>query len=502
MKKVIISKKFFEKLAVIYVICPIIVFLFGWTRFYIALIATGLLVYATYKFLKRNVISDETIICIDLRLLLSIIVILGVWCWTSGIGGFFVQRWDHHARNAVFRDLIMYDWPVIYPKTGNGLVYYFTFWMIPALVGKIAGWTIANIALLVWSILGVTLVYFGLCFTLKATTSKKLIVLLVIFIIWSGLNLVGLGIADVLGYNNFTVGEAYGWADALGGYQYTPNTGLMKWVFNQTIVPWLLTTLFLLHKDDISVYAYIGVLMLPYGPLPFVGIFLVMVLYAFSKLKKNNILLLLKKTISIQNIFGALAIVPIFYLFFKCNVAANGDAADSGFGLYVSLKDFNYRYFFVLLLFCFLEFGVYSLLIWKKYQKDMLFWIVNVLLILIPYFRLGSGRDFCMRVSIPGLFILMIYVIGYLFDIQGEFCKNIIAQFLIIVLAIASLGTIGDYGEDIKEIRATGHFPVVADDVKTFEGHQVYNDPEVWYTINFLTPNPKKKLFYKYISKR
>ena len=183
-------------------------------------------------------------------------------------------------------------------------------------------------------------------------------------------------------------------------------------------------------------------------------------------------------------------------------MAANGDAADSGFGLYVSLKDFNYRYFFVLLLFCFLEFGVYSLLIWKKYQKDMLFWIVNVLLILIPYFRLGSGRDFCMRVSIPGLFILMIYVIGYLFDIQGEFCKNIIAQFLIIVLAIASLGTIGDYGEDIKEIRATGHFPVVADDVKTFEGHQVYNDPEVWYTINFLTPNPKKKLFYKYISKR
>jgi hypothetical protein len=501
MKKITISKSFFEKLAIIYVICPIIVFLFGWTRFYIALITTGLLVYATYKFIKKNVLNDDKIIYIDLRILFTIIVILGIWCWTSGIGGFFVQRWDHHARNAVFRDLITYDWPVIYPKTGNGLVYYFTFWMIPALIGKIAGWTVANIALLVWSILGVILVYLGLCFVLKATTSKKLIVLLIVFIIWSGLNVAGLGIADVLGYNNFTVSGAYGWADALGGYQYTPNTGLMKWVFNQTIVPWLLTTLFLLHKDDISVYAYIGVLMLPYGPLPFVGIFLIMVLWAFSKIRKNKIILILKKSFSIPNICSILAIVPIFYTFFKCNVAANGDAANSGFGLYVPLNAFNYKYFIVLLLFFILEFGIYSLLIWKKYKTDAMFWIVNALLILIPCFRLGSGRDFCMRVSIPELFILMVYVIGYLFDIKGEFSKNITAQFLIIVLAIASLGTIGDYGEDIKEIRAAGHFPVVADDVKTFEGHQVYNDPEVWYTINFLTPYPKEKAFYKYISK-
>ena len=139
MKKITISKSFFEKLAIIYVICPIIVFLFGWTRFYIALITTGLLVYATYKFIKKNVLNDDKIIYIDLRILFTIIVILGIWCWTSVIGGFFVQRWDHHARNAVFRDLITYDWPVIYPKTGNGLVYYFTFWMIPALIGKIAG---------------------------------------------------------------------------------------------------------------------------------------------------------------------------------------------------------------------------------------------------------------------------------------------------------------------------------------------------------------------------
>ena len=35
-------------------------------------------------------------------------------------------------------------------KSNEILVYYFTFWMIPALIGKIAGWTVANIALLVW----------------------------------------------------------------------------------------------------------------------------------------------------------------------------------------------------------------------------------------------------------------------------------------------------------------------------------------------------------------
>ena len=126
---------------------------------------------------------------------------------------------------------------------------------------------------------------------------------------------------------------------------------------------------------------------------------------------------------------------------------------------------------------------------------------MNILLILIPNFRLGSGHDFCMRASIPGLFIIMFYVIDYLFNVKGEFSKCLAAQCLIITLTIAGLGTLGDYGMDIKEIKTAGHFPVVADDVKTFEGRQVYNDPEVWYTINFLTPDPCGKTFYKYFAR-
>lgn len=500
MRKIRIPRSLFEKIAIIYVICPIIVFFFGWTKIYIALVASGLLLFSVFKVFKRKLLNDE-IIYIDFKLLILIIAVLGIWCWTSGIGGFFVQRWDHHARNAVFRDLISYDWPVIYKKTGNGLVYYFTFWMIPALIGKVAGWTAGNIALLIWSIWGIILVYLGLCFALRAMTAKKMMVILLIFITWSGLNILGLGIADVLGTNNFSVGGAYGWADFLGGYQYTPNTGLMKWVFNQTIVPWLLTTLFLLNKDEVSLYAFWGILMLPYGPLPFIGIFLTMILFTITKLKKRKVLCIIKDAISIENICSVLAIVPIFYFFFKCNVAANGDAANAGFGLYIPLKEYNYKYFLVLILFVFLEFGIYSLLIKNKYKKDKLFWVVNILLILIPNFRLGSGHDFCMRASIPGLFIIMFYVIDYLFNVKGEFSKCLAAQCLIITLTIAGLGTLGDYGMDIKEIKTAGHFPVVADDVKTFEERQVYNDPEVWYTINFLTPDPCGKTFYKYFAR-
>ena len=69
--------------------------------------------------------------------------------------------------------------------------------MIPALIGKVAGWTAGNIALLIWSIWGIILVYLGLCFALRAMTAKKMMVILLIFITWSGLNILGLGNAEI-----------------------------------------------------------------------------------------------------------------------------------------------------------------------------------------------------------------------------------------------------------------------------------------------------------------
>jgi len=60
------------------------------------------------------------------------------------------------GRNAMFRDIVTYEWPVIYQKNG-AVVYYTDYWLVPALIGKIAGYTIGQVTLLLWGALGLTL---------------------------------------------------------------------------------------------------------------------------------------------------------------------------------------------------------------------------------------------------------------------------------------------------------------------------------------------------------
>lgn len=48
-------------------------------------------------------------------------------------------------------------------------------------------------------------------------------------------------------------------------------TTCLFWVFNQTVVPWLMT-LCVLNEKSVENYALLGLLALPFGSLPFVGL--------------------------------------------------------------------------------------------------------------------------------------------------------------------------------------------------------------------------------------
>lgn len=497
-------------ISILYVALPIIVFFIGWLKIYISIPLCILLIYSIFLFIKSSKVQlSEKFLILDKKIVIFTLLLLLLWVYFSGIGGFWVQRWDQNARNAVLRDLIDYSWPVIFPETGNALVYYFIFWMIPALVGKLFGWCAANIALLIWSYLGIILMMLLLCYFLKLNSLKKVITFVTILIFWGGLCFLTWALMDAIGWHYFGLGSGYGWTDLITdyknpsyGYQFTPNTGLIKWVFNQTIVPWIITCIYLIRRGNIKEYAFIGLLMLPYGPIPFIGLFLLMIADAIIYLKNNNIVLLVKESLSLCNILGIISIVPIFYLFFKCNVAANGGVENGGFGLYVPLCDFTLKRILVLILFYIEEFGLFAILIYNDFKKNNLFWAVIVSLILIPNFKIGIAHDFCMRACIPALFILMTMVIEHFNKIyDGILTIKLNTILLIIVLAFASLNTIGDYLIDIKTIRTTKQFPYKEDNVITFSHRPVYNDPEIFYTINFLTPNPEDTIFFKYLSR-
>ena len=122
------------RLSYIYLALPLFVFFATWLDFCVGLIANLRLLLAFYKAFPK--LSNE---CLNLNYKQCgfIVLIAFMWCFFAGIGYFYYQSFDYHFKNAVFRDLINYEWPVFYDKANTPMVYYMGFWLVPALVGKV-----------------------------------------------------------------------------------------------------------------------------------------------------------------------------------------------------------------------------------------------------------------------------------------------------------------------------------------------------------------------------
>lgn len=87
------------------------------------------------------------------------------------------------------------------------------------------------------------------------------------------------------------------------------------------------------------------------------------------------------------------------------------------------------------ILFVLLETGIYLYLLFKDVEDKGLFVVVAVSLMVIPFIRIGNAGDFCMRASIPGLFIVMLWCIETL----GKKRMNLRIAVLLSCLVIGSV---------------------------------------------------------------
>lgn len=96
-----------------------------------------------------------------------------------------------------------------------------------------------------------------------------------------------------------------------------------------------------------------------------------------------------------------------------------------------------YRLVFTIL-FVLLEAGIYLYLLFRDVEDKGLFGVVAISLMVIPFIKIGTAGDFCMRASIPGLFIVMLWCIEAL----GKKRKNLRIAILLICLVIGSVSPI------------------------------------------------------------
>ena len=495
--------KLISNLSCLYILLPFLIFAAGWMKLYYAVPAVLLLVFCYWKVCKDapelwfpDITRDNIIRS------LFILGVIAVWVYMSGIGKFVYQNNDHPIRNVLFNILVEYDWPVInydiLPQNVGkfdvtALIYYIGYWLPSAVIGKIFGLRAGYYAQAVWAVLGIALVYYFIC-----ARAKKIVVWpLWIFIFFSGLDIAGVFLtnADIALYES--IWHAEWWSIP---YEYSSMTTQLFWVFNQAIPAWLCTILVWTQKNNRNIVFILACCLLT-STFPFVGLLLLVVFISITReyealssyrtlprrvRAKEYIKCLVKDTSTIQNVVGGgiIGIISFLYLFGNSSGGRLMQEDPRGPAYYNSLPK--------LVLFLIVEVAVYAALLYKYNKENKMYYFILLLLCVIPPVKVGYSNDFCMRVSIPFLFILMLLVIEAVAKAWKEKDYGLFAGLLIVLL----IGSV----TPVLEIKRTWTY--------TYErinaGETVYAEDsdtvEVLNSGNF-SGDISDNFFFKYIAK-
>ncbi|MBR2534196.1 MAG: hypothetical protein IKE50_05390 [Erysipelotrichaceae bacterium] len=428
-------------LSILYVTIPVLVFFFGWLKEAVALFAAVPFFFFVY-FVCKDIIETETKLFTKETYIYWIIAIavICIWVYFSGIGAFSFQNGDHWVRNPIYRDLCSYRWPVIYDLskepafvqsiTGSDPVafsYYFTFWLVPALISKVFGLSElgCNIILFLWSVTGLLLILYNM----NRIIGKCSVGSLLMLVFFSGMDI----LRCVYYGKPYQFIEHIEWWGDLYRIQYSSNTTQLYWVFNQSIPLWLIICL----TYQLQSNKYLGALYalsFAYSPWAIFGVIPIALVGSFSK--KQNIC----QVFNLINIITTLLTAGIYGLFY---VASSGSSG----GIGTTLSYYRTRLFGFLIdyfIFVLTEFILYWLFVYKEKKNDKYFWIVSMELLLFPMVWMRDG-NFTMRASIPALFIFMLYIIETMNRIETK--SKIV---LTAMLLIGSLTPISEINRSIK----------------------------------------------------
>ncbi len=488
-----ISTKQIYKASYIYLILPLLIFLATWLNLAMAFVSSTILCY-TYYLLQKNIDTDNNCnFYINKNSFKIIIIIAFLWCYLAGIGYFYYQSFDYHFRNALYRDLINYDWPVFLPKADTPLVYYIAFWLPSAFLTKITTFfihsnhikfIIGNIYLLIYATIGACLIFCNLTITFKAKSKKQILLIIGIFIFFSGLDIFG----DIF---IKTVDQPFKfhiewWNTRI---QYSSFTTSIFWIFNQ-FIPCGLITLLVYNERNIKNFGLALLLTLFSSPYSAIALGIYLIVYALNQLinatnKKHFISSYVFSKINLISIFYLLPIVILYY-------CTNSDGVNSKIYFILELIPLK-----VLVAFILLEFLIYILFIYNKYKKDLFFNVTIIILFLPPLISFNHTNNICMRAAIPALIILYIYVTKYILSSKNKLNIYIIT----ILLLCGSITVFNEFYRGFYNIYTSKKIDIVADDVYTLNKQHVYF-PLTGDDINFqfTAKNYKNDIFWKYFS--
>ena len=408
-----IKYKYFFLVSFIYLALPVLLFFIFFLKplwsvvFSIALVFSGVIAFRDLSKTDNLIIGKEKQTVISPILVVVFAVIALVWAFISGIGEFAWTTADHTVRAAVLNDLVDYKWPVIYdmstqlnPMVKDALpggkatfAYYFTFWLVPAGIGKVFGVFAARVALLLWSALGLFLIMLGIAIMQKKASWTAALM----FLFFGGFDIVPyLYQTEIL--HAYSTWE--GWNTELwvhGNFYQTMNT------FHQCIPGWLVTLLIIDSRNNKHI-GTIGSLMFCYSPWATIGI-LPIAIYELlaSKWKSVEKKQKITNILSVGNILMPIIICAVFALFYTANSKAT------------SIRGFIWNFFgtpqkllLVYVGYLLVEFGVWAMILFKDNKNNGLYWVALITLIVFPIYKMSEANDLLMRGTLAPMFVILI----------------------------------------------------------------------------------------------
>ena len=398
-------------ISIAYLLLPLAVFMVGYVRPLIGAPAIVVLAYVFYRACRTMRVENARPVAFDRKMLLCLGVGVLVWTYLGGQGGMWYQSQDWLVRNAIYRDLILRPWPVVYQEHNSALCYYIGHWLVPGgiahmlvpFIGEQLSFAIGDLLLWGWTWLGVMLVALNIFEHLKLNTRRSYVIAFAILVFFSGLDVAGALLKGRIGeLLNPEVLHLEWWS----GTQFSSLTTCLFWVFNQTVSAWLATVLFM-REDDSSRYVMIAAGCFICGPFATVGLVILMVSTfcwdMYHRVKRGGLLGAyesLRSAFSLSNILVLFVVLPPLVLYFMGNSALHADSSQQVPSTAISAKS--------LIAFIVLEVGLYVALVARENRRNPLFLSSAFSFLFCLFVHVGVSYDFTMRASIPALFVLML----------------------------------------------------------------------------------------------
>lgn len=386
-----------HRLAIIYLLLPVAVFLLGWFHWwlgvpFVLLVAFGL----------RHAFAGRWTGHISLSSLGLILLALG-WVLMTGAGGVFDTNTnaDWIKNDSILLDMSRSAWPTHLPTEGERaeplLRYYLGYYMVPGLAGRLLGPAAMDWMVPLWTSTGVALLL--LMFT-RALKSWGIWLAATILILFSGMDI--LRIALFQDWTSIEFGRSHIEWDYFDGMrvQYSSHMVGLMYVPQHFIAAGLFSMLLLGLRDNPRFLTVSGVVLacaLFWSPFVALGLLPLVLVIAWQ----NGI----RQFLSWQNFLLALPLA-LFLLVYLLSGSANFpqgwlwekyDASD----LVAWLPVFYLNQFLLL--------AVLLSLLQPGLRKQPLFWVSIASLLILPWYQYGYFNDLAMRASLPALFLLCYY---------------------------------------------------------------------------------------------